>query len=106
MIKKEKSQDTYFKVFKYRIYPNQETKEKFDLIGKQCRLVYNYFLEERIEKHKNKEPIPSDYDQTTELLRIRRDDLKLKKIHSHILTNVILLQLADAWRTFRKKIKK
>ena len=92
------------KVFKYRIYPK---KSQISMLRKAldgCRWVYNQFLEERKTSWEENETSVSMYGQIKRLPQMKKDNPKLKQIHSQVLQNVAT-RIDLAFKAFFRRCK-
>jgi len=55
------------KTYKYRIYPNKETEQKFNWVLTRCRELYNAALSERKDAYKYAGKSITYYDQQNDL---------------------------------------
>ncbi len=88
--------------FKYRFYPNHKQQEKLWEHSIILTKLYNYFLNQRIEKYENEKKSINKKEQQLELKFLKIKDEKLKEIHSQVLQQVTL-RLDNTYKTFFRK---
>jgi len=76
------------KTFKYRLYPNQEQKEKLEKILETCRILYNDFLAERRDKYEKEKGKITCFEQIDSLPNKKEINPFLKEVHSQILQDI------------------
>ena len=59
------------KTYKFRIYPNEEQKQKLSVYFGNVRFVYNYFLNERKEQYTSTGKSDNYYEQSKKLTQLR-----------------------------------
>lgn len=97
---------TINKAYKLRIYPNKEQSELIDKTIGSSRFVYNYYLNERIEKYKNTKESIGKIDCNNHCNReLKKELLWLKECDKFALTNSIY-DLNTAYQNFFREIKK
>jgi putative transposase len=93
------------KNFKYRIYPTPSQKSKLNFTLNHCKIIYNKFLEERVDLYKNSNKSVTCYDQIKQLKNLKVENPDLKLIHSQVLQNVAE-RLDLAFKAFFRRIKR
>ncbi len=91
------------KNFKYRIYPTSAQETKLESTLDICRFVWNHYLDQRIEFHKQEKKI-SQYDQSKDLTIFKKDHTELKSVHSQVLQNVIE-RLDLSFKAFFRRVR-
>lgn len=94
------------KGYKYRIYPNEEQKEKLKINFNCCRFIYNYFLGKSIEDYEAGRPYSSAYSNQKILTQMKKDEQYswLKLADSQALNSAIA-HLDSAYSNFFRRIK-
>ncbi|CAG8456126.1 26252_t:CDS:2 [Gigaspora margarita] len=72
---------------------------------KECRQLYNYFLEIRRERDQNKQKQPTKQEQTNLLLKLKEEKPQLKNIFSQVLQNIPYHRVNETWKKYREKKK-
>ena len=72
------------KSFKYRLYPNQEQKEKLEKTLETCRILYNDFLAERRDKYEQEQRKITCFEQINSLPSRKENNSFLKAVHSQV----------------------
>lgn len=83
------------KSFKYRLYPNQEQKEKLEKTLETCRILYNDFLAERRDKYEKEQKKITCFEQINPFL---------KEVHSQILQDVAR-RVNKSFQDFFRRLK-
>lgn len=92
------------KCYKYRIYPNDEQREKISKTFGCCRFVYNKFLAERMEAYKQKGKTPSRFEQDKKLTSLKKELIWLKEADSTSLQFVVQ-NLDMAYQNFFRRVR-
>ena len=92
------------KSFKYRLYPNQEQKEKLEKTLETCRILYNDFLAERKEKHEKEQKKVTCFEQINSLPARKEVNPFLKEVHSQILQDVAR-RINKSFQNFFRRLK-
>jgi putative transposase len=93
------------KVFKFRLYPNEEQKIQLAKTFGSCRFVYNYYLVKRMEFYKINNQIMNFYACSADLTKLKQEKEWLKEIDKFALQNA-LKNLDRAYSNFFREIKK
>lgn len=92
------------KTYKYRLYPNQEQKQKIDNTIGLCKNLYNAALEHRIYLYKHG-GINVNYNaQQNELPGLKQILPEYKKVQSQVLQDV-LRRLDKAYKNFFRRVR-
>lgn len=92
------------KCYKFRIYPNREQEELIQKTFGCCRFVFNYFLAERIEQHKQSGKYPTRFQQERELTVLKKSLNWLYEVDSSALKSSV--QFLDiAYKNFFRRVK-
>ena len=89
------------KAYKYRIYPNKRQKELLAQTFGCCRFVYNHFLNERIEAHKNEQKSLTYNQCSSELTKLKSELEWLRAADKCSLQNA-LKDMDKAYKNFFK----
>ena len=76
------------KSFKYRLYPNQEQKERLEKTLETCRILYNSFLAERKETYEKEQKKIACFEQINSLPVRKETNSFLKEVHSQVLQDI------------------
>jgi putative transposase len=76
------------KSFKYRLYPNQEQKEKIERNLETCRILYNNFLAERNKAYEKDQRKITCFEQINSLPGRKEVNPFLSEVFSQILQDV------------------
>jgi putative transposase len=90
-----------FKVFKYRIYPNNKQALLIEKSINANRLVYNLALETKIYSYKSHGIVFSAYDLQKQLTELKKDFKWLREVDSQSL-NQTILNLDTSYKNFFK----
>src|SRR6266699_4338503 len=92
------------KTYKYRIYPNKETEQKFNWVLTRCRELYNAALSERKDAYKYAGKSVTYYDQQNDLPEIKAEIREeYQAIAAHVLQDV-LRRLDKAFQNFFRRL--
>ena len=97
-----KKKETPLKTYKVSISPSQGIREIFNWVSEQCRLLYNHFLEIRIERNKSKEKQPTWQEQVKLVRQLKEKEPKLSKIFSQVLQDVPRRRVAETWQNYKE----
>lgn len=92
------------KAYKYRIYPNQQTKKAIDKTLWLCRTLYNAALNERNDSYQLEGKSLNYYDQANALSFLKENSPCFKLVHSQVLQDV-LKRLDKAYQAFFRRVK-
>jgi putative transposase len=92
------------KAYQYRIYPTSKQKQILYNQLEECRLLYNYFLEQRKENWENNKQSTGLYDQIRLLTALELSNPNLKSVHSQVLRDVAV-RVDLAFRAFFRRLK-
>ena len=92
------------KTFQFRLYPNKEQQEKLWKHANKMNSLYNYFLDQRIEAHKNGIKIGRK-EQSAELVQLKQKDPELKEIFAQTLQQVVA-RIKYSYEAFFQRIKR
>lgn len=92
------------KTYKYRLYPNKQQKIILTDTLESCRQLYNCALEQRTIAYKEFHVSLHKFGQQTELPEIKKYFPEFKRIHSQVLTEVIV-RVDRSFRNFFRRIK-
>jgi putative transposase len=104
MIKTKGSGDCMLinKAYKFRLYPNNEQKFLINKTLGCARLIYNHFLNEKINDYKENKQTKTAYDLIKEIPSLKADKPFLKEVDSISLRTAIF-DLNDSYDRFFKK---
>ena len=89
------------KAYKFRLYPNQKQKELINKTFGCTRLIYNYYLDKKINEYKTNKKSISSYDCIKDLKNLYNDYPFLKEVDSMSL-RCSLFDLDNAYQKFFK----
>jgi len=92
------------KTFKYRLYPNQEQKEKLEKTLETCRILHNDFLVERRDKYEKEKGKITCFEQINSLQSKKETDPFLKEVHSQVLQD-IARRVNKSFQNFFRRLK-
>lgn len=93
------------KGYKYRIYPNEEQKEKLKINFNCCRFIYNYFLGKSIEDYEAGKPYSSAYSNQKILTQMKKDaQYSWLKLADSQALNSAITHLDKAYSNFFRQI--
>jgi putative transposase len=92
------------KTFKYRLYPNQEQKEKLEKTLETCRILYNDFLAERRDKYEKEKGKITCFEQINSLPSKKEINPFLKEVHSQVLQDVAR-RVNKSFQNFFRRLK-
>lgn len=92
------------KSFKYRLYPNQEQKEKLEKTLETCRILYNSFLAERRDKYEEEQKKITCFEQINSLPSKKETNPFLKAVHSQVLQD-IARRVNKSFQNFFRRLK-
>ena len=90
------------KAYKFRLYPNQNQKELINKTFGCTRLVYNYYLDKKINEYKTNKKSISSYDCIKDLKNLYNEYIFLKEVDS-IALRCSLFDLDNAYNKFFKE---
>ena len=92
------------KTFLYRLYPKKSQEKEFLKWLKECRWLYNHFLEERKTIYEKTNQNLGYYQQNKEIPYLKDKCPSLKSVYSQILQDVAM-RVDLAFKAFFKRIK-
>lgn len=92
------------KSFKYRLYPNQEQREKLEKTLETCRKLYNDFLAERRDKYEKEQGKITCFEQINSLPNKKETNPFLREVHSQVLQD-IARRVNKSFQNFFRRLK-
>jgi len=95
---------TFYKTYKFRIYPNKKQQVLINKTIGCCRFVYNHFLSKRKELYEKEQKALNYNSCSAELTKLKKELLWLKEVDSTALQTA-LKDLDSAYQKFFKEKK-
>lgn len=90
--------------YKYRIYPTKSQASNLENQFSMCRYLYNWSLEERIQKYEKEEKSVTYRDQSKKLPELKAEKPWFKGVYSQVLQDV-LNRLDGSFQSFFSRVK-
>jgi len=92
------------KSYKFRLYPNKEQLNTIEQTFGNCRFVYNYYLNKRIELYKNEKQSFNYYACANDMTQLKKqDEYSWLKLSDSIALQSSLNNLENAYQKFFKE---